>query len=119
MTDEKEKPKTALDMELAKFTPENAARIGSAIIAEMQNNASETGAKLLALATMRQEKVFMETVLSRVQELVSHRNQLQIAMEKTVREIALFDRRIAAVESGEFTIDSSGRLKYNDILLNY
>jgi len=85
----------------------------------MQNNPTETGAKLLHLATRREEKIFMETVLSRVQELVSHRNQLFIALEKTQREIALFNKRISAVESGEFSLDRNGRICYNDILLNY
>jgi hypothetical protein len=122
MTDEKDKPKTILDEELTKiiqFTPEESKRIGSTILAEMKNNPTETGANLLHLAQRRTEKIFMESVLNRVQELVSHRNQLFIALEKTQREIALFDKRIAAVQAGEFTIDYNGRLKYNDILLNY
>jgi hypothetical protein len=117
--DKKPEPKTLLDEEIIKFTPEESQRIGSTIVTEMHNNPTETGSKLLHLATRREEKIFMETILSRVQELVSHRNQLYIALEKTQREIALFDKRISAVETGEFTIGFDGRLRYNDILLNY
>src|SRR5882724_4075479 len=105
--------------DIIKFTHEESQRIGSAIITEMQNNPTETGARLLRAATSREEKLFMESVVNRLQELVSHRNQLYIALERTQREIALFDKRIAAVQSGEFEIDFNGRIRYNDILLNY
>jgi hypothetical protein len=116
---EDKKEQQFIDKALVKFTSDESKRIGSAIIAEMQNNPTETGAKLLHLATHREEKLFMETVINRVQELVSHRNQLFIALEKTQREIALFNERIAAVESGQFEIDHNGRIRYNNILLNY
>ena len=80
MTDKK-------DDEVIKFTQEESKRIGSDIITEMLNNPIETGTSLLHLATRRESKVFMENVINRVQELVSHRNQLYIAKEKTERRL--------------------------------
>lgn len=111
--------KKELEKELVKYTDEESKRIGTAIITAMQDNASETGAKLLEIATARTEKVFLNDVINRVQELVSHRNALYLALEKTQREIALFDKRILAIEKGEFEIGRDGRIRYNDILLNY
>jgi hypothetical protein len=106
------------DEEMVKFTADEASRIGQTIRTEMQINASETGGKLLRLAMSREQDGFMNTVLARVQELVSHRNSLEIALEKVQKEIALFDRRLAAVGAGEFSLTREGRINYNDILLN-
>lgn len=102
--------------EIVAFTSDESKRIGSAIRAA---DSQKVGESLIRTATDRNEKVFMENVLARVQELVSHRNNLYIAKDKLDREISLFDKRIAAVEKGEFLISSDGRLIYNDILLQY
>ena len=105
--------------EIVAFTSEESKRIGSAIVTAMNENASEAGSKLLNLAKQQENKIFMESVVSRVQELVSHRNMLQLADEKLHREIALFDKRIAAIEAGAFKLGYNGKIEYNDILLNY
>lgn len=111
--------KKELEQELVKYSDEESKRIGTAIITAMRENASETGAKMLEIATARTEKVFLNDVINRVQELVQHRNNLFLAQEKLEREIALFNKRIAAVEKGEFSLARDGRLLYNDILLQY
>lgn len=105
--------------EIVTYTPEESRRIGETIVTAMNENTSEAGAKLLNAAQDRENKMFMETVLSRVQELVSHRNNLQLAEEKLRREMALFDKRIAAIKAGEFKLGYNGKIEYNDILLNY
>jgi len=105
--------------EIVAFTPSESARVGEAIVAESTEHPEEFGKKLMEIASSRNEKLFMETVVARAQELASHRNNLLIALEKTQREISLFDKRIAAVKAGEFKLSSDGRIIYNDVLLQY
>jgi hypothetical protein len=114
-----ENEEKVLDAEIVPFSTDEKHRIGTAITTAMSDNPSETGAKLMQMATDREESMFMDTVLNRVKEVVSHLNNLYIAKEKLEREIALFIKRKEAIEKGQFKIDRDGRLQYNDILLNY
>jgi hypothetical protein len=110
--------------EIIEFSKSEQSRIGSAITAAMSERPNEIGAALVRQATERGNKAFMENVQNRVQEMVSHLNNLFLAKEKLDKEIALFQRRIKAVEAGEFKVEHSqgefgARLIFNDILLNY
>jgi hypothetical protein len=110
--------------EIVEFSSGEQSRIGSAITAAMSERPTEIGAALVRQATERGNKAFMENVQNRVQEMVSHLNNLFLAKEKLDKEIALFQRRIKAVEAGEFKVEHSqgefgARLIFNDILLNY
>lgn len=92
---------------------------GSSILAAMKENPEKVGGILLRIATERADSDFTAAVIARVKELVTHRNNLQLALEKTQKEIDLFDTRIAAIEGGEFTVDGYGAIHYKDSSLNY
>jgi hypothetical protein len=120
MTDEQSTPeRDSLIQEVVKYTPEEKERIGSAMITAAQQNAAEIGKRLIEVATSRNERAFIDTVINQAAELVTHLNNLYLADEKLQKEIALFKKRIAAIEAGEYKLGSNGRLQYNDILLNY
>lgn len=109
--------------EITQLTPSEQSRIGSTIITAQTARPSEFGAALVRNATERGNKAFMDSVQNRVQEIVSHLNNLFLAKDKLEKEIALFQKRLEAIKAGEFKIENNvefgARILYNDILLNF
>jgi hypothetical protein len=115
----KKQNEPAKENAIEQFTQEEASRIGEAIVANARENPREFGTQLVDIVKQRSNKVFMERVVNRVQELVEHRDSLLRAKDGIEREISLCDKRILAVQEGKFTMSSDGRILYNDVLLQY
>lgn len=99
---------------IVKYTPETLKRIGSGLVKGSKKELKKAGKLLIASATDSTNQEFASRVTGRVKELITHRNALYIAMEKTKKEIQLFDDRIKAIETGEFTIGWEGYITFND-----
>lgn len=99
---------------IVKYSPETLKRIGSGLVKGTKKELKKAGKLLSDAAKHAADKEFAERLTGRVKELVTHRNNLYIAMEKTQKEIELFDARISAIESGEFSISWSGYITFND-----
>ena len=85
----------------------------------LKNDPEAAGSQLINIAGHRAEKSFTEDVLRQVQELITHQNNLFIARDKTEAEIILTQRRLSAINSGEITIETNGKIKYNESGLNF
>lgn len=92
---------------------------GSSILAAMKRDPERVGEVLVKLATKSADHDFTQAVVDRVKELVKHRQALELALQKTQNEIALFDARLAAIEEGKFKIDLAGTITYTDPFLNF
>lgn len=101
--------------EIVKFSKKS----GSSIVQAMKENPEKVGGILVKMATQQYDRDFTAAVIDRVKELVKHRQALQLALEKTQREIELFDNRIEAIENGEFKIDGAGTITYTESILNF
>lgn len=101
--------------EIVKFSKKS----GSSIIRAMEENPEKVGSVLVRIASERHDKDFTSAVVDKVKELIKHRDALKLAIQKTQKELELFDERIAAIEDGEFKIDGYGRITYTDSLLNF
>jgi hypothetical protein len=92
----------------------------SSIIKAMEEDSKKFGGVLIKAATESFDKERTNALVQRVRELVKHRMALYAAIEKTKIEIALFDRRLAAIDAGEFFIENySGQISFKDQTLNY
>lgn len=60
---------------------------GSSLIDAMKENAEKAGSTLVKLATQKQDNAFTMQVVEKVRELVNHRNALELALQKTMKEI--------------------------------
>jgi hypothetical protein len=94
-------------------------RVGHGLIEAFRRNPEEIGEKLLTTAIGRVEKEFTESVLKQIEELVKHKSNLLIAVDKTNAEIKLTERRLSAIDNGEFKLGWNGKITYNDVLLNF
>lgn len=101
--------------EIIKFSKKS----GSSIVQAMKENPEKVGGILVKLATQQYDRDFTSAVIDRVKELVKHRQALQLALEKTQKEIELFDNRIEAIENGEFKLHGDGSITYNQAILNF
>jgi hypothetical protein len=92
----------------------------SSIIKAMEEDSKKFGSALVKNATESFDKDRTAALINRVKELVRHRMNLYAALEKTKQEIALFDRRISAIDAGEFALDGhTGNIIFKDANLNY
>jgi hypothetical protein len=91
----------------------------SSIAAAMKGDTAKLGSDMVRIATERVDRDFSLIVLGHVKELVKHRAALHLALQKTQDEIALFDKRITAIDTGEFTVDGYGGIRYKDSTLDY
>jgi len=117
MSDEKivkRKPESAITISL-----DGNQRIGNGLIDALTRNSEETGSRLLNVAIGRVETEFANTVLRQIEELVKHKASLLNAIEKTAKEVDLTERRLAAIDAGEFKVDFNGKITYNELVLNY
>lgn len=108
----KEKEDSAIEIHI-----DEHKRIGSSLIESLRRN-PEVGSQMLHVANQRVEKWFTEEVLKQIEDLIKHKNQLLLNMEKAGAEVQMTEKRIAAINAGEFKIGWSGRIEYNDRVLN-
>lgn len=94
-------------------------KLGQGFVNALTANPKLMGAKLIELATARSEKKFLEGAVKQLEQMVQHRNNLYIALDRTKKEIELFDKRIEAVNNGEFTLGYDQTITFNDIKLQY
>lgn len=106
-----EKP-TSLEIQI-----DDKRRVGSGLIHAMQNNPEEVGSRLAHIANQRVEKWFTEEVLRQIEELIKHKSALLNAATKTAAELQLTEKRIAAIDDGEFKIGWNGKIEFNDFAL--
>lgn len=106
-----------MSTEIVKFTSEEMKRIGSKIVSGSKKDMKKAGSLLVKSAIGRADSAFAEKILARVQELIQHRSNLFVARDKLLREINLFDRRIAAIENGKFRVGFSGIIIFEDSTL--
>jgi hypothetical protein len=91
----------------------------SSIIKAMEEDSKKFGSTLVAAAGKTHDEERTKALVERVKELMKHRMNLYANLEKIKNEIALFDRRIKAIEAGEFLLESySGSITYKDSMLN-
>jgi hypothetical protein len=91
----------------------------SSIIKAMEEDSKKFGSTLVAAAGKTHDEERTRALVSQVRELMKHRMNLYSALEKTKREIALYDCRLKAIEAGEFILDSfNGTITYKDRILN-
>lgn len=94
-------------------------RLGSSIVEALRQNPEAAGRRIFDIATIRAEKWFNEEVMRQVEDLIKHRSALLNQIEKTAAEVQLTEKRIAAIESGQFKVEWNGRIKFNDVMLNF
>jgi hypothetical protein len=116
MSDEIIKRKT--DSAIRVHVDENE-RVGHGLIEAFRRNPEEMGQKLMTTALGRVEKQFAEEVLRQIEELVKHKSNLLNAIDKTAAEVKLTERRLAAIDAGEFKIGWNGKITYNEAILNF
>lgn len=86
----------------------------------MQNDPEKLGSALVEIATKRYDKEFSDQVITFVQTLIKHKEALQFSVMKAEKEMELTDRRIEAIERGEFTIERyTGRIIFKDSVLQF
>ena len=101
------------------LTANEAKILGASIVKASKKDLKKAGQLLVKSASSKVEVVFLKVVEAKVQELVQHRSNLHIALERTNAEIRKFDDRIHAIEEGEYSVDWQGNILYNDTSLQY
>lgn len=99
---------------IVKYEAETLKRIGAGLVRGSKKQLKKAGELLIKSAADSADKQFAEKAVARVQELITHRNALYIALEKTKTEIELFDKRIKAIQGGEFKIGWAGDITFID-----
>lgn len=99
---------------IVKYSPEDLKRIGHGLVKQTKAGMKRAGQLLAKAAKESADKEFATRVASRVEEMIRHRSNLYISLDKTQREIAFYDRRLAAIEAGEIKVSFSGEIQYND-----
>lgn len=94
-------------------------RVGYGLVESLRRNPEDVGSKLSQIAHGRVEKWFADEVLRQIEELIKHKDALLNAAQKTSNELTMTERRLAAIDAGEFEIGYMGKIRYKETILNF
>lgn len=81
-------------------------------------DAKKVGKDLINAAQEERKQRFGKAVMERIQEMMTQRIGALNLIERTTKEMELYDRRLKAIEDGEFQVAYDGAILYNEAILN-
>lgn len=119
---------TPEDPEIRQATTAELADLPQAALTVIESNASQAlgspdqmrdlGRALIVEAAERTRDNLREAVVLAIASLIELRGDANAMLEAIQYRIKFFDRKLAALNAGEFTITRGGQIFYNDEELN-